>query len=103
VTCSESRSSQTSSLRREEYPRSSYKLSLRRDYDSGPRRVCGRLLRRGHLTWARWFFAQKNQFTHLSKYSRNTPGRVSTTLAWARKSVRHLLFHMTKTHTHSQW
>jgi len=41
VTCSGSRSSQTSSLRREEYPHSSCRLSLRRDYDSGLGRVCG--------------------------------------------------------------
>jgi len=26
----------------------------------------------------------KNQFTHLSEYTRNTSGRVSATLAWAR-------------------
>ena len=74
VTCSESRSNQTSSLRREEYHRSSYRLSLRRDYDSGPGRVCGRSLRRGHLAWARWFFAQK--LVH-------SPERVLVQYSWA--------------------
>jgi len=74
VTCSGSCSSQTSSLRREEYPRLSCRLSLRRDCDNGLGRVCGRSLRRGHLTLARWFLAQKS--IHL-------PERVLAQYSWA--------------------
>jgi len=49
VACSDSRSSQEPSLRREECPRSSCRLSLRQDRDRGLGRFCERSLRRGHL------------------------------------------------------
>jgi len=83
VTCSGSRSSQTSSLRREEYPRSSYRLSLRQDCDSGPGEFAGTRLGEA-ISPERDGFSLKKRFTRLSEYLRNTPGWVSTTLAWAR-------------------
>jgi len=60
VACNESRASQEPSLRREKCSRSSCMLSLRWDRDRGLERFCERSLRRGHLAWARWSFAQNS-------------------------------------------
>jgi len=59
MACSGPRLSQKPSLRREESPRSSYRLSLRRDRDRGPRRLSHTLLGDPSLAWVRQPLAQR--------------------------------------------
>jgi len=50
------------SLKPEAFAQARGVLSLRRDYKQGSWGFRELLLRRGHLAWARWFFAQKLGF-----------------------------------------
>jgi len=59
IACSRPHLSQKPSLKREGSPRSSYRLSLRRDRDRGPRRSSNTRLGKPSLAWARQPLAQR--------------------------------------------